>query len=63
VDDVDDAIAGLVAAGATHRGDVLDLGDGLRMATVTLPGGGGIFGVIENPHFVLAPVASTGPGR
>jgi catechol 2,3-dioxygenase-like lactoylglutathione lyase family enzyme len=63
VDDVDDAVAGLVAAGATRRGDVLDLGDGLRMATVTLSGGGGIFGVIENPHFVLAPVASTGPGR
>jgi len=62
VDNVDDAVAGLISAGATARGDALDLGDGLRLATVTLPGGGGIFGVIENPHFALAPVASTGPG-
>jgi catechol 2,3-dioxygenase-like lactoylglutathione lyase family enzyme len=63
VDNVDVALADLLAAGAEPRGEVLDLGDGLRMATVTLPNSGGVFGVIENPHFILAPVDSTGPGR
>ena len=32
------------------------------MATVRLPNDGGIFGIIENPAFALAPVASRGPG-
>jgi catechol 2,3-dioxygenase-like lactoylglutathione lyase family enzyme len=63
VDSVDVALAELLEAGAVARGDVLDLGDGLRMATVTLPNDAGIFGVIENPHFVIAPVESPGPGR
>lgn len=63
VDSVDVALAALLEAGAVPRGDVLDLGDGLRMATVTLPNDAGIFGVIENPHFVVGPVASPGPGR
>ena len=58
VDSVDVALDELLEAGAVARGDVLDLGDGLRMATVTLPNNGGIFGVIENPHF-----ASPGPGQ
>ena len=53
----------LLTAGATDSSGVTDVGDGILMATVRLPGDGGIFGIIENPAFVLAPVASKGPGQ
>jgi hypothetical protein len=33
------------------------------MATVTLANAAGVFGIIENPAFALAPVTSNGPGR
>jgi catechol 2,3-dioxygenase-like lactoylglutathione lyase family enzyme len=62
VDDAAATVAELVAAGATLRSDVSDVGDGIKVATVTEPGGG-IVGIIENPHFAVAPVASPGPGR
>jgi catechol 2,3-dioxygenase-like lactoylglutathione lyase family enzyme len=63
VESASETLDELVAAGATDSSGVLDIGDGLRMATVQLPNGGGIFGIIENPAFVLAPVASRGPGQ
>ena len=63
VPDVTAALAQLLAAGATARGDVQDVGDGIRVATVLEPGGA-VLGVIENPHFRLAgqPLGD-GPGR
>ncbi len=63
VENASESLAELVAAGATDSSGVSDVGDGLRMATVQLPGGAGLFGIIENPAFVLAPEASSGPGR
>ena len=63
VENAKETLEELLRAGATDSSGVLDIGDGLRMATVQLPNGGGIFGIIENPAFVLAPVASKGPGQ
>jgi catechol 2,3-dioxygenase-like lactoylglutathione lyase family enzyme len=62
VESASETLEELLTAGATDSSGVVDVGDGLRMATVRLPGGG-IFGIIENPAFVLAPVASQGPGQ
>jgi hypothetical protein len=59
------ALARLIEAGATpDSGDVRDVGDGVRAATVREPGGSAL-GIIENPHFQLADSASPvdGPGR
>jgi predicted enzyme related to lactoylglutathione lyase len=50
VSDADAALGRLVAAGATVRDDVQDVGGGIRTATVTDPFGN-VLGVIENPHF------------
>ncbi len=57
--------ARLLAAGAQPEGEVQDVGDGIRVAVVRLPHGGGRFGVIENPHFQVAAVdqPGNGPGR
>ncbi len=64
VADIDAARQSLLAAGARPNGDVVDTGDGHRVASVLEPGGS-FLGLIENPHFVLpeAPVDQTGPGR
>ncbi|NAZ81671.1 VOC family protein [Kineococcus sp. R8] len=58
------ALAELLAAGAAPHGELRDVGGGIRLATVREPGGG-VLGVIENPHFALpqAAAAPTGPGR
>lgn len=61
VGDADSALAQLVAGGASVRDLVRDVGDGIRVATVNVPGG--VLGVIENPHFQIQTVASDGPGR
>jgi catechol 2,3-dioxygenase-like lactoylglutathione lyase family enzyme len=63
VENASEALEELLAAGATDSSGVTDVGEGLRMATVQLPNGGGIFGIIENPAFALVPVASKGPGQ
>jgi catechol 2,3-dioxygenase-like lactoylglutathione lyase family enzyme len=63
VENVSDSLEALLAAGATDSSGIVDVGDGIRMATVTLAHGGGVFGIIENPAFALVPVASIGPGR
>jgi predicted enzyme related to lactoylglutathione lyase len=52
VDDADAALGRLLELGAGERGDVQDVGDGIRLATVLDPFGN-VFGVIENPHFAL----------
>jgi predicted enzyme related to lactoylglutathione lyase len=52
---VSDAEAGfrrLIELGATERSAVLEVGEGIRVATVFDPFGN-IFGIIENPHFKL----------
>ncbi len=62
VADADAALTALLAAGAQPRGEVEEVGGGIRVATVLEPGGG-VLGVIENPNFELVPVPSNGPGR
>lgn len=64
VTDADAAVSRLVAAGASPTDPVTDVGDGIRTASVTGPGGT-VVGVIENPHFELAETISIlpGPGR
>ncbi|MBI1759425.1 MAG: VOC family protein [Actinobacteria bacterium] len=61
VADADQALAQLLAAGATARGQVRDVGDGIRVGTVLEPGGT-VLGFIENPHFSLPDAASGQPG-
>jgi len=64
VPDADVALARLLAAGASPREGVREVGGGIRVATVVEPAGS-VLGVIENPHFTLpAPTdAPPGPGR
>ena len=52
VTDANVAHATLLAAGATPRSPVTEVGDGIRVATVLEPGGT-VLGIIENPHFQL----------
>lgn len=52
VDDAEAALARLLELGATGRGGVQDVGEGIRVATVLDPFGN-VFGVIENPHFAI----------
>ncbi len=52
VEDPDDALARLVAAGAAQREPVTDVGGGIRVASVTDPFGV-VVGLIHNPHFAL----------
>ncbi len=63
VRDCDAALAALLAAGATPREGVQDVGEGIRLATVLDPAGG-VLGIIENPHFAPAdpPAAAEAPG-
>ena len=46
------AIKRLEQLGAKRQGEVQDVGDGIKVASVTDPFGN-IFGVIENPHFKI----------
>lgn len=52
VDDADAAHERLLGLGAVEHEAVQDVGDGIRVATVTDPFGN-VFGLIENPHFTL----------
>ena len=54
VTNADDALAALLATGATAHQEVHDVGDSIRMASVLDPTGT-VVGIIENPHFTLAP--------
>jgi catechol 2,3-dioxygenase-like lactoylglutathione lyase family enzyme len=62
VADADVALETLLARGARARSDVTDVGDGIRVATVLDPAGF-VIGIIENPHFTVAPTHGAGPGR
>ena len=52
VADIDAAVDRLVAAGATVRDGIQDVGEGIRTATLVDPFGN-LLGVIYNPHFKL----------
>jgi len=56
VADIESAVRHFVAAGAAVAASVQDVGDGIKVATVTDPFGNDV-GLIENPHFQL-PTAS-----
>lgn len=64
VPDAQVGLARLLDAGAGARGELQEVGGGIRVATVVEPGGS-IVGIIENPHFVLpdSSPADSGPGR
>ena len=48
--DIDAEHARLIALGAKANGDIKDVGDGIRVASVRDPFGN-VVGIIENPHF------------
>ena len=50
VEDADEALAELIATGASELKPVQDVGEGIRVATVLTPDGFP-FGIIENPNF------------
>jgi predicted enzyme related to lactoylglutathione lyase len=52
VADIDEAHAHLIARGAATRHAVSDVGDGIKVATVTDPFGN-VIGLIQNPHFQI----------
>jgi catechol 2,3-dioxygenase-like lactoylglutathione lyase family enzyme len=52
VADADAALADLLAASAKPHQGVSDVGGGIRTAEVVEPGGG-LLGIMENPHFSL----------
>ena len=54
-DDLDAALAHVVAAGAAIHEPVREVGGGIRVATVTDPFGN-VIGLIHNPHFDPAAV-------
>lgn len=64
VDDVDAALAQLRLAGARDHTPVLELGRGIRVASVLDPSGN-LLGIIENQNFAAAPrpPEARGPGR
>ena len=62
VGDAEAALAWLLAAGAKPHGEVRDVGDDIRVATVTVLDGT-VLGIIENPHFVATQTHGEGPGR
>lgn len=52
VENVEESLRQLLELGAKEHGEVQNVGDGIRVATVLDPFGN-IFGMIENPHFTL----------
>ena len=55
VANADDAFAHFLSLGATEHSAVRDVGDGIRVASVSDPFGN-IIGLIENPHFDIGAV-------
>ena len=53
VSEIDAAVTRFLAAGATAVSAVRDVGEGIKVATVSDPFGNSI-GLIENPHFDLS---------
>jgi len=54
VTDIEAACARLLAAGATPESEIQEVGEGIKVASVRVPGGAEL-GLIENPHFSLPP--------
>ncbi len=54
VADIEAAHARLLALGAIAEGEIQEVGDGIKVASVRVPGGAEL-GIIENPHFALPP--------
>lgn len=54
VKDADQALARLLGLGAGQHAAVQDVGEGIRVAAARDPFGN-VFGIIENPHFRIAP--------
>ncbi len=52
VADIDAAQARILSLGATENSPLQDVGDGIRVVTVTDPAGNEV-GLIENPHFEI----------
>ena len=52
VTDAEGTFRRLISLGATERSAVQEVGEGIRVATVFDPFGN-IFGIIENPHFMI----------
>lgn len=52
VPNIDDAFRHFVAAGATVVAEIQDVGEGIKVATLSDPFGNAV-GLIENPHFSL----------
>jgi catechol 2,3-dioxygenase-like lactoylglutathione lyase family enzyme len=52
VEDADAGLAALIAAGATERQPVTEVGEGIKVARVANPLGD-VVGIIENPNFKL----------
>ncbi len=52
VDNIENAVQHFVAAGATIVAPAQDVGDGIKVATVSDPFDN-VIGLIENPHFAL----------
>ncbi|HUY77334.1 MAG TPA: VOC family protein [Ktedonobacterales bacterium] len=50
VDDIEATHQRLLALGAHERSPITDVGDGIRLASVSDPFGN-VFGIIANPHF------------
>lgn len=55
VENADAELARLLSLGAKAHEPVMDVGEGIRVASVTDPFGN-VFGIIENPHFKLQDV-------
>jgi predicted enzyme related to lactoylglutathione lyase len=53
VDDIEAVYARLLELGASARNEVMDVGDGIKVADVTDPFGN-VVGIIYNPHFKAA---------
>ena len=64
VDDLDAELAHALSVGATARGEIDEVGQGIRMVDLVAPTGE-VFGLIETPVFVAraAPTSYAGPGR
>jgi predicted enzyme related to lactoylglutathione lyase len=52
VEDIEAATARLLELGATLHGEIQDVGEGIRVASVLDPFGN-LLGVIQNPHFKI----------
>lgn len=60
VQDIAAQVERMNSLGARQHGEIVDVGEGILMASFLDPFGN-VFGLIENPHFQLAPSPAPGP--